>query len=209
MFTVLDKELKSAVSANEISVSVGITEICTEKDKVMVLYEHASKALYVAKQTNGHSCYSYHNEYNERTRNYNVIEDIDNLVNLIKNKNTNGGGTRLETDYIKDIITTVVMLNEDSSNVDKIVMLTLKAVPGAKSTAEKLTTVMDILQKAIIDNIRETDKIARYSNSQYIAIFSKIEQNELNAIMSRIMTEFLRTYTEYEYEVHYKISSIG
>ena len=207
LFKVLNKEIGTVSQVKELNVSVGINEICTEKDKVMVLYEHASKALYVAKQHSRSYSYCYHNEYNERTRNYDVIEDIDNLVDIIKN-NSQFSDRNLESDYIKDIITTVLRLDKESNDIDKLAMVTLKAVSGAKSRPEELASVMSILQKAIIDHIREDDRVARYSNSQYIIIFKQIDEKKIETIMSKIMTEFLRVYTKYEYEVHYKIASI-
>ncbi len=209
LFKILSKELKRKLVVDEMHVSVGVAEICTEKDKVMVLYEHASKALYVAKQTKGDSYYCYHTEYNEKNKNYNVIEDIDNLVDIIKNNTTVAKATNLERDYIKDIIATIMLLNQESGTIDKLAMVTLKAVSGTKASAETLENVMNILQKAIVDNLKEGSKAARYSSSQYLIIFNETDKNKIEATMHKIMTEFLRVYTEYEYEVHYKIASVG
>ena len=209
LFKVLSKELKRKLAVDEMHVSVGVAEICTEKDKIMVLYERASKALYVAKQTKGDSYYCYHTEYNEKNKNYNVIEDIDNLVDIIKNNTTVAKATNLERDYIKDIIATIMLLNQESDTIDKLAMVTLKAVSGTKAKAETLENVMNILQKAIVDNLKEGNKAARYSSSQYLIIFNETDKNKIEATMHKIMTEFLRVYTEYEYEVHYKIASVG
>ena len=194
---------------SKFSVSIGITEVMTEKDKIMYLYENANKALYVAKQNGGNTYYCHQtvDYYDEELSD--PAADLKKLVYLIQNKEHYKGGLVAAYPEFGKMYEFISSLAERNNMQVQITLFTVSQNKEVKATLEEQTRVMELLQKAIVDSIRHIDVVTRYSNAQLAMLLMNLTETEVKNVINRIMTEFLRTYDKNEFSVHYDIADLS
>ena len=205
---------KAAIQQNpsiqKLSVSIGITEIATEKDKVMVLYENASKALYVAKQQGGNTFYCHRMDEIEDT--YSEVThaiDLEQLIDIIQNKKYYKGGLTTAYPEFGKMYEFISSLADRNQQQVQIILFTMTSNTGIKVSIEERDRVMALLQKAIVDSIRSVDVTTRYSSTQHAVLLMNLTGDETKAVINRIMTEFLRTYDKREITIHYDTADLS
>ncbi len=200
---------KTDSRVSRISVSIGITEVVTEKDKVMFLYENANKALYVAKQNGGNTYYCH------RPVDYNSEElsdpaaDLKKLVEIIQNREHYKGGLVAAYPEFGKMYEFISSLAERNEMQVQIALFTVSQIKGAKASLDEQDRVMELLQKAVVNSIRNVDVITKYSSTQYAILLMNLSLTEVENVINRIMTEFLRTYDKNEFSVHYDTADLS
>ena len=194
---------------NKLSVSIGITEVMTEKDKMMYLYENATKALYVAKQNGGNTyyCHQLIDYYDDEPSD--PAADLKKLVEIIQNKEYYKGGLVAAYPEFGKMYEFISSLAERNNMQVQITLFTISQNKGAKTSLEEQTRVMELLQKAIVDSIRNIDVVTRYSSTQLAMLLMNLSSEEVKNVINRIMTEFLRTYDKNEFTLHYNIADLS
>lgn len=194
---------------SKFSVSIGISEVVTEKDRVMFLYENANKALYVAKQRGGNTYYShqsleYHNEEPS-----DPAADLKQLVDIIQNREHYKGGLIAAYPEFGKMYEFISSLAERNEMKVQIALFTVSQIKGSKASLEEQDRVMELLQKAVVNSIRNVDVITKYSSTQYAILLMNLTLTEVENVINRIMTEFLRTYDKNEFSVHYDTADLS
>ena len=190
-----------------LSVSIGITQVATEKDRVMGLYQNAGKALFVAKQY-GEGSFFYHRIDINEDDDVAVANsaDLKYLIEFLtgKDKNTN-------LDHVPDIdrlYDTVRALVENSSDKVYIVLFTLRWTGEEPMDIEERTDIMGLLERSVRLSIRENDFEMRYSNVQHVALLAGLEEDMIRQIINRIVADFYRTNTRKGIELHYDVADL-
>ena len=202
-YGLLRERVKNSENLYQMSVSVGMTEVITEKDRVMVLYENTVKALYVAKQHGGNRYY-FHRIFDEDYDPEKVKAiDLRRLVSSIKSREKKKGGLLTaypEFERMYDYIANVAKRNEQKV---QIVLFTMLSNTGVRVSIEERDRVMNLLQNAIVGAIRNVDVTARYSSNQIILLLINLTYENTNIVVERIMKEFYKTYDKREITIHY------
>ncbi|MBR1816939.1 MAG: diguanylate cyclase [Lachnospiraceae bacterium] len=200
-------ETDSRVS--RLSVSIGITEVVTEKDKIMFLYENANKALYVAKQQGGNTYYCHQpvDYYNEELSD--PAADLKKLVEIIQNHEHYKGGLIAaypEFGKMYEFISSLAVRNDMQV---QIALFTVSQIKGTKTFLDEQERVMELLEKAMVNSVRNVDVVTRYSSTQLAILLMNLSKEEVDTVINRIMTEFLRTYDKNEFSVHYDTADLS
>lgn len=194
---------------SKFSVSIGISEVVTEKDKVMFLYENANKALYVAKQRGGNTYYSHQALEYQNEEPSNPAADLKQLVEIIQNREHYKGGLIAAYPEFGKMYEFISSLAERNDMKVQIALFTVSQIKGAKASLEEQDRVMELLQKAVVNSIRNVDVITKYSSTQYAILLMNLSAKEVENVINRIMTEFLRTYDKNEFSVHYDTADLS
>ena len=208
-FTLLEDRISVDERIRNMTVSVGATEIMTEKDQVMVLYEHADKAIYVAKQQKGNAFYCHKLAEDIDSMNYMEAVDLKQLIEFIQDRERYKGCMLAgypEFSRMYEYISNIADRNEQQV---QIILFTLKSVNGIKVTVEERDRIMNLLQNAIINSIRNVDVSTRYSSTQFAVLLMDNSSKETEGVATRIMTEFYRTYDKREVELHYDSADLS
>lgn len=194
---------------SKFSVSIGISEVVTEKDKVMFLYENANKALYVAKQRGGNTYYSHQALEYQNEEPSNPAADLKQLVEIIQNREHYKGGLIAAYPEFGKMYEFISSLAERNDMKVQIALFTVSQIKGAKASLEEQDRVMELLQKAVVNSIRNVDVITKYSSTQFAILLMNLTLAEVENVINRIMTEFLRTYDKNEFSVHYDMADLS
>ena len=191
------------------SVSIGITEVCTEKDKAMILYENANKALYVAKQQGGNIYYSHQTVDHFVHTEKDPAADLNTLVNIIQNRHHYKGGLIAAYPEFGKMYEFISSLAERNNMQVHIVLFTIAAAEGKKPDLSEQTRVMDLMHKSIVGSIRNIDVTTRYSSTQIAMLLMNLDDQSVKGVINRIMTEFFRTYDKREFTIHYDTADLS
>ena len=190
---------------SKLSVCVGVTQIATEKDRVMVAYENANMALYVAKQC-GIGSYFCH-RLDEEEEDVNVAESVD-LKQLLDSYKLGEKGAEFFPGSAEAYELMQKMAHEYDEQLH-IVLFTVKNLDRDGVTAEEHEDIMKILEKSIAGALRDEDGTAKYSNMQRLVVLSKLDEEQTRHAVNRIMADFYRTYDRKDVEIHYDAAELS
>lgn len=190
-----------------LSVSIGITSVATEKDRVMVLYQNAGKALFVAKQY-GEGSFFYHRIDVNEDDDVAVANsaDLKYLIEYLANRNVN-----TSLDHVPDIeklYDTVSVLIKNSLERVYIVLFSLRWTGEEPMDIEERNEIMGLLERSVRLSIRGNDFEMRYSNVQHVALLVGLDEDIIRQIINRIVTDFYRTNTRNGIELHYDVADL-
>ena len=200
-------------SISRLSVSIGITQIATEKDKVMVSYENASKALFVAKQYGGNNYFCHRLDKLGDDDDVAVANssDLERLVDLFKNRNeaeldADGRPVGMDSGFVKiyDFVNDILQKNNGKV---RIVLFTLRDIGEVSLEAHE--EIMRFLERAITGATRNVGAATKYTNVQYVVLLENMDETETRQIINRIMADFYRSYDKKNVEVHYDAADLG
>ena len=200
-------------SISRLSVSIGITQIATEKDKVMVSYENASKALFVAKQYGGNNYFCHRLDKLGDDDDVAVANssDLERLVDLFKNRNeaeldADGRPVGMDSGFVKiyDFVNDIL---QKSNGKVRIVLFTLRDIGEVSLEAHE--EIMRFLERAITGATRNVGAATKYTNVQYVVLLENMDETETRQIINRIMADFYRSYDKKNVEVHYDAADLG
>lgn len=206
-YQMLQQKVQTDPVVRHLSVSVGMMEIATEKDRLSVLYENASKALYVAKQQGGNTYYCHHiGAQTEFPADSSAAADLQQLIEVLRS----GGRTALQDDDCEpdQMHETLKSMLKEGERFVQIILFTVKPAEGLKPDIASRDEVMRLLNKAIINSIRTDDFVTRNSSTQYAVLLSDITTEKTQHVIDRILTAFLRTYDKQEFEVRYDAADL-
>lgn len=194
-------------SVSKLSVSIGITQIATEKDKVMVSYENASKALFVAKQYGGCNFFCHRLDRIEDddmavANSY----DLEYIVEAFRHREDRIGKMEDEIPEFARIFEFICDIARKNEGNVRIILFTLRDI--GRVTLEDHDEVMGYLERAIVGAIRDVGEAARYTNLQYVVLLSNVDELRTKQITNRIMADFYRGYDKKNIEIHYDAADL-
>ena len=208
-FTMLEDRISIDERIRNMVVSVGATEVMTEKDQVMVLYENADKAIYVAKQQKGNAFYCHHISEDEDSMDYVEAVDLQQLIEVIQDKESYKGCMMAAYPEFAKMYEYISHIAERNEQMVQIILFTITNVNGIKVTVEERDRIMNLLQNAIVNSIRNVDVSTRYSSTQFAVLLMNLNEKETKEVATRIMTEFYRAYDLREVELHYDSADLS
>lgn len=194
-------------SVSKLSVSIGITQIATEKDRVMVSYENASKALFVAKQYGGCNYFCHRlDKIDDDDVAVANSSDLEYLVEALRDKKHMDATTEYsipEFARIYDFINGIIEKNDGNVH---IVLFTLRDIGDV--SVEEHDEVMGYLERAIAGAIMNVGEAAKYTNMQYVVLLINMDETQTKQIINRILADFYRSYDRKNVEVHYDAADL-
>lgn len=208
----LSERISEMASENKIlgqmTLSAGIALCDKPGEGLSDAIKKADKALYVAKQQGcGKYCIYRKNEPVVEAQQTSV--DLDRLVRMLEKDSRYEGGFDLtypEFGKIYEFIRKVAMRNEQQV---QLLMFTLRPIEGIDIRIEERDRAMELLEKAILSKIRGVDVTTRYSSTQRIVMFMKMDEDQISIVTERIMKEFYRMYDKKELSIHYDVAALG
>lgn len=208
-FKLLEERISIDERIKKLNVSVGATEVITEKDKVMTLYENADKAIYVAKQQKGNAFYCHQIEDNTDFDDYVEAVDLQQLIEIIKSEDGYKGCMMAEYPEFAKMYEYICSVTERNHQKFQIILFTVASVSGVKVSVEEHDRVMNLLENAIVNSIRNIDVSTRYSSTQYAVLLMNLDSKETKEVATRIMTEFYRSYDLGMVELHFDSADLS
>ena len=189
-----------------LSVSIGITQAATEKDRVMILYENASKALFVAKQY-GQGSYFCHRLEMGKEDDVAVANsaDLEHLVAVLTGKEE----ARWKLPKQELLYETMHELIRGNERHVSIVLFTLRETGAEALSLESRDELMELLAQSIQTSIRGADTMLRYSNVQHVLLLIDLDERMIRQAVNKILASFYRANVHQGIEVHYDIADIA
>ena len=202
------RKLAEEPAFSMLSVSVGITPVFTEKDRVMVLYESANKALFVAKQNGEGSWFcnrpSVDDEDEASAAN---SADLKKLVAALKHEEVESPEGFSGEEFTR-VSGKVDYLLEQTTRAMTVALFTLRLTEDKKMSPEDRNKLTSILENAIHTAVRGGDMMFRFSALQFGVVFVGMEKDVIRQVVNRIMASFYRANTTRGVEVHYDSSDL-
>ncbi|MCR5451139.1 MAG: HD domain-containing protein [Lachnospiraceae bacterium] len=190
---------------DKLSVSIGMTPVYTEKDRVSVLYESACNALFVSRQ------------YGKGRFFFNRIETDDDYDISVANS--------ADLQHLMDILNGRIESDSDSANISEfkthiwenkkedtpmhIVMFTLSLLNEDDCSPEIREELTHLLKNSIYLALREDDVVFKYSNLQFTVAFIGLEDDSIRQCINQIMSNFYKSNTTAGVEVHYDSATLN
>jgi len=187
---------------SKLSVCIGITQIATEKDKVMVAYENAARALYVAKQCGTGSYFCHRLEGDDEDVAVAESVDLKQLIDAVKRKEEFKDGFEAAFPGFGTIYDRVSAFADEYGNRVHVILFTLVDTTGDIPSEER-EHIVGLMKKSIQNVLRPGDESLRFSGVQRLVMLSDLTEHEVRQTINKIMTEFYRMYDRRELEVHY------
>ncbi len=213
LMTQLQDTLEAMASENRIlsqmTLSAGITICDKPGEGLSDAVRKADKALYLARQQ-GCGLYCIYQDGSETAvdRQKSSV-DLNRLVHMLEKDSKYEGGFDLtypEFGKIYEFIRKVATRNDQHV---QLLMFTLQPIEGVNIEIEERDHAMELLEKAILSKIRGVDVTTRYSSTQRIVMFMKMEEDQIELVTERIMKEFYRMYDKKQLSIHYDVAALG
>ena len=164
--------------------------MCTTNDTFADAYSKVDKALYYVKQ-NGKNNYSFYNQIHYA----NATTHMPDLKQVAQSLHTSGSYTgALNLEYREftrqyEYIHQLMIRNQWNCY---LVMITMETVQDTLPYIEEIEKAIDLMGKAIQENIRKVDVCTRYSAMQYLIILSQPMETQIPNIMARIFMQYYK-----------------
>lgn len=196
----LDELTVPGGATEKLSVSVGMTEVFTEKDRIMVLYENANKALYVAKQNGGGTYYCHQVDAEEAS----ADEPAADIKRLIDEARADDGSLS-ERGKLRELLAGAV---GGEANFSKVALFTVKSGKGENPGIDERDTMTEQLRTILAGAVREEDVILKYSSTQYAAFLGETSSADARDFVDRVFLAFFKICGGGRFELQYDIGDL-
>lgn len=172
------------------------------------IYSRADKALYYVKQQGGDQYGFHHSSGTHRDKPNLSKVDLEDLIRHIKNRESYSGGFQVAYPEFARIYELIQKVSERNNKEIQILMFTILLVHEKAVSLEEREYVMNILEKAIIGNIRGQDVTTKYSSTQRIVLLFDLSEEQIEIVTSRILKDFYRMYDKKQVSIHYDIADL-
>jgi diguanylate cyclase (GGDEF)-like protein len=200
-------ESESIMRGTALSIGIALSDV---KDHDFTdLMSRADKALYHVKQ-NGKSNYYL---YDSQDRTISAVKrgsraDMDQLVDLIRNRNIENGVFRTDFRQFNRIYEFASHFARRNDQELTIILLTLHSSSQMSSDLERIEFAMRHLESAINASLRGVDISARYSSSQYVVVLMGSGRRGADIACSRISRRFYEMFSDGFLSLDYLVASI-
>jgi len=198
--------VKTETSSATISMGICPTnQLCDYAD----VFNKADKALYYIKQRGKDGYYIYKEDKISELEKSSV--DINVLKKSIMSAGKYEGALDIgyrEFAKLYEYISKVCKRYEHSCN---IVLITLDTKQDARVYIDDTEFAMSCMERAINSTIRNVDICTRYTSVQFLVILLEAGDNNVDMIMSRILSNFHKMYNDSNasFEIRYDVSKIN
>ena len=150
-----------------------------------------------------------HDIYQSSLQNKNQL--LSEIPELIYNKSEDGykGCMMAEYPEFAKMYEYICSVTERNHQKFQIILFTVASVSGVKVSVEEHDRVMNLLENAIVNSIRNIDVSTRYSSTQYAVLLMNLDSKETKEVATRIMTEFYRSYDLGMVELHFDSADLS
>ncbi len=199
-YRLLREKTASSGFAEDLSVSIGMTQVFTEKDRVTVLYENANKALYVAKQRGGGSYYRHQMESNDDPIDEAPGVDLRRLIGEASSQAADAAAPLFpDQGRLRELLADAA---GENASFSKVILFTLRTAKNAKPGIDERDRVMELLHEKIVLSAQQTDVIVKYSSTQYALFLGEGGGTRAELDVNHILSDFFKSYSEGEFELH-------
>ena len=195
----VDKEIKY----RKASLSMGLC-MSSPTDTFQEVYSCADKALYFAKQNGKHKFYFYDNE-EENSGNYKNV-DLSELIKSLKRSGEYEGAMDVDYRVFAKLYEYVGNIKDRYAHSFKLAMITMNLPQEKVIYVDQLEQVMQLMDIAIKETIRNVDVCTRYSNIQFLVILFGADDENVSLVMDRILAKFYKSYVKNDIRPTYEIA---
>lgn len=191
----------------DLSVSVGITIYEQEKQDFQQLLVEADKAMYHVKQE-GKNAYYFYSQERDAKESVSKM-DLSNLIQAIRRKDSFSDETILahkEFFRVYDFILDVV--RENDKNI-QLLLFTAKPEESSDMSVEEREKVMQIIERAIMNTMKDEESITKYSSVQRIVMMVGDEKSDLSKVADSIIKDFYKMYDKTNVELCCDVARFG
>lgn len=186
------------------SVSAGLV-MCTPDDTYNKAYNRADKALYYVKH-NGKNGFAFYSSDEDAAQSEEV--DINKLVKGIKSSGSYDGAMDVEYRQFAKLYEYIVNLEKRFSQPFRLVMITLRTVPGQAPHPDELTKAMYYMEQAIRQTIRNVDVLTQYSRQQFLVILLGTDPEGVQIVIDRIYRGYFKMYGSGDFSPDYSVADV-
>ena len=187
LFAQVEAEMTDVIgNADEVTLSVGISQVPMDAYDYFGLYSKADKALYYVKQ-NGKNDYHFFSQKEEEP----VITDAEREVSSVDMDKLEqfvaDGAYRVEYEGFKHIYHFVSRGLGRNGQTVQMALFTLNYIKSMGITQEMLHKAMKELERAIVVSLRQGDVTTQYSSFQYVVLLMNANEENGEKVVQRIL----------------------
>ena len=192
LFSQFESDLADVTGAkDEITLSVGISQVPMDAYDYFGLYSKADKALYYVKQ-NGKNDYHFYSRKEDEPELINIESedssvDMEKLEQFVEERNEVEGAYRVEYEGFKHIYHFVSRGLGRNGQTVQMALFTLNYIKSMGITHEMLQDAMKELERAIIVSLRQGDVTTQYSSFQYVVLLMNTSDENGEKVVQRII----------------------
>lgn len=157
------------------------------------LLSAADKALFYIKQIKQKGFYLF--TKSEKTRDEKTYGlDLEQLINHIKTDDEHEAVYETDSSEFAKIYDTVKEIYKNSAEEMYLVLISVSTLPEKAPTIADRDVAMEYLRNAIDVTLGKNCITFRFSSVQFIAIFTKMSKDEVNAATDRVFNSFYKSY---------------
>ena len=202
-FRRLDEMVAPGDSTGKLSVSIGMTEVFTEKDRIMVLYENANKALYVAKQRGGGTYYC-HQVDSEETGGEETAVDLRRLLDETSAEDAAAGPA--ERSRLRELLAEAA---GGEARFAKVALFTVGTDKSANPGIDERDAMTEQLRGILAASARDGDVVLKYSSTQYAIFFCEESAADMKEIIDKVFLGFFKICGDRRFELHYNVADFA
>ena len=191
------------MSANQVSVSIGLVLSTQEGQDYQHLLECVDKALYHIQQNGKHAYYLYQNLSRRETK-ANCDLDLEYIMSMARDiENGKEISNYAGSVQIKEFVEEAVRKKQHTLG---IVMFSIISDNDELISVEERDRVMDQLEQVVVTFAFHKGSSKRYSSTQRIVVFPDLDRKEIEVIIKQILGEFYRKYAKGSISLEYSFA---
>lgn len=197
------KKIDASINIATLSAGICVTNQMSEYDEA---FSKADKALYYIKQRGKDGYYVYKDDEIKNLGKSSV--DIEQIKKSIMTSGQYEGALDLGYREFTKLYEYISKLCRRYDHTCNIVLLTLDAQNEGVVYIDETEYAMSCMEKAINNTIRNVDICTRYTSVQFLIILIEARDENIDTIMSRILSSFHKMYTNPIFDINYEVSRI-
>jgi diguanylate cyclase (GGDEF)-like protein/putative nucleotidyltransferase with HDIG domain len=204
----LHQELRANKELEKVTLSVGVAISAISGRNYSEMYMDADKALYHIKQQGKNGFYIYNDKHKAESK-YMSKNDLNNLVKIIQEEYSYSGALQLNYQEFERIYEFVRNIGKRNAQTVQLLLFTIKPIDEKNFAIEDRSNVMQYVERAIVETVRNVDITTRYSSTQQLVMFMNLDEGYIQTVLDRIMKEFYRMYDKKDVTLTYDVANLN
>lgn len=202
----ISQKAEKSKELSELSVSIGIVMGKKGRDSYSSLIQKADKALYFAKEQGGGIYYLYREDVRSKENGHTDV-DMTRLIRRLKGDSV--GDERFTYEETKEAFEIIKQVVEENNDRVCLLLFTIENKEGKSVPLDERDRVMGYLEQSILNIMRKTDVMAKYSSTQRVLVLADLDEEAGRGIVERILKSFFRMYDKKDLVVHYNMADMS
>ena len=207
IISVFYKRLEAQKTNDEIlkSLNVSIGAVFTEFPKCSKeeLMTKVSKALVAAKKKQQNGFFEYHFLYADNSKILSKV-GLDSLMSWLQDNVAYPAAFQINYPEFLQTIDEIKKVLHPKEQQMQLIMFTATITDEEAVTLEQKSEVMELLKKAIIPCLKNSDMTTRFSSSQQIVILIDTTKNNAETTANQIISNFYKMNQYKNFSIHYE-----